>query len=284
MKAGTHLDPGSRVYLGSSLRGFLPAFWIGLGLIICWELVAILDATMSGRDATLYLYGHRTRIPIPHLLAIDFASSFPGLAQQALITFKSTLAGFAAGVLIGVASAIAMWRSRTIEATFYPYAVASQMLPTLAIAPIISYIIPNASLARVLIASYLTFFPVMVNVVRGLKSTSGHAVDLFETYGASRWQKFIKLHFPSSLPYLFTGMRVGTTQSVIAAIVVEFMGARDGIGVVIVRAGYYGGTNIYRLWSAVIFAGMLAAIMYLAVNISERYLTPWQPDIRKTGE
>jgi NitT/TauT family transport system permease protein len=261
-------------------RDIFPVIFAGIAILLIWEILAFLDIISAGRNVSAYLFGPRTRIPFPHLVLLDTLTNFPYLVRAASITFEATLAGFILGLLIGIAFGALIWRSHFVEATLYPYAVASQMIPIIAIAPIIQYIIPTGWAARMLTASYLTFFPVMVNFARGLKSTAPLTVELFDTYGATRVDKFFKLHFPNALPFLFTGLKIGSTQSVLAAIVVEFMGANDGIGVMILRAAYYGGHFAYRLWSAVIFAGLVGAVLFMGVALAERLLVPWLPELR----
>jgi NitT/TauT family transport system permease protein len=264
-------------------RGILYIVSAAIAILLIWEAIAYLDALASGGDTLKYIYGSRTRIPFPHRLLVEFVTAFPLLAYAAIPTVKYTVAGFLIGLVIGGAFAAFMWRYSVIETIFYPYVIASQMIPIIAIAPIIFYVSPNAALARIFTASYLTFFPVMVNFLRGLKSTDRLAVDLFEIYGATGRQEFMKLRVPSALPHLFTGMKLAAPFSVLAAIVVELMGSSDGLGSVILRASYYGVENAYRLWSAVLFSAFIAGVLYVAVDVTERCIASWQPELRKAN-
>jgi NitT/TauT family transport system permease protein len=266
-----------RGYVG---RDLFPVLLAGITILVIWEIFAFLDLILARRSVGAYLFGPRTRIPFPHLVILDILINLPSLIRASSITFGSTLAGFILGLLIGMGFGALIWRSRVAEATLYPYAVASQVIPIIAVAPIILYIVPTGWLARMITASYLTFFPVMVNFARGLKSVAPLTVELFDTLAATRTQRFFRLHLPGAIPFLFTGMKIGSTQSVLAAIVVEFMGSNDGIGVMILRAAYYGGHFAYRLWSAVMFAGLVGAALYISVVLSERFFAPWLPEFR----
>jgi NitT/TauT family transport system permease protein len=173
-----------------------------------------------------------------------------------------------------------MAQSRLLEWSLLPFAIVSQMVPVIALGPIVYSIFKDENVARTLIAAYVTFFPVTVNTLKGLRSVDQNALALMTSLAANRRQVYLLLRIPSALPYVFQALKIAATASVIAAIVVELMGAQQGIGVTILRTQYYGPANAYKLWGAIVVASLLGLAFFRVVAAAERLALRWQPEFR----
>jgi NitT/TauT family transport system permease protein len=278
--------------------GVLPVVLVAAALLVAWELLAAwyFNASVTpeyrvgaitGADPTVppEMRVVQTRLPFPSLVLLTLFD--PANAGQlwgaGLITLRSAVLGFALGALVGFALALAMDQARTLERGLLPYVIASQMIPAIALGPIFYSALRDEGLARALIAAYVTFFPVTVNTLRGLRSVDPNALDLMASYAASRRQVYTMLRIPAALPYLFQALKIAATASVVGAIVVELMGAQQGIGVTILRTQYYGPANAYKLWGAIVVASILGIALFQAVALVERLALHWQPELRRGG-
>ena len=201
--------------------------------------------------------------------------------RSAGFTLREATAGFVAGIVVGLAMAVVLLRSRLLERSLVPYIIASQTVPLVAIAPIV-VIWGRGNLAWLpwtwqdwmsvaVIATYLTFFPVVVNGLRGLQSPEPAAVELMASYASSWGQVLRRLRLPAALPYLFPALRIAATASVVGAIVGEISaGVRGGLGRLILDfAGRYT-TGPERLYVAVVGAALLGLVAVGAVTLLER--------------
>ncbi|GAB4210170.1 MAG: ABC transporter permease [Roseiflexaceae bacterium] len=196
------------------------------------------------------------------------------LAYHFGITTAEALGGFVAGSLCGFLLAVLFVHVRLIEDALYPWAVVSQTVPLVAIAPLLVLWFGNGMLSRAAISALFTFFPVLVNSARGLRLTDQATLDLLRSYGANRWQLFWTLRVPQCLPFLFTGLKIGATLAVIGAIVGEFAGAGAGLGYLITISTYYLETDL--TFAAVGLASLLGVGLYLLLLGLEHWLVFWQ--------
>ena len=195
------------------------------------------------------------------------------LVHHAWITLSATLAGFAIGTALGIVLAVLIIHNRAVDRSLMPWVVASQTIPILAIAPMIIVVLNAVGLSgllpKALISAYLSFFPIVVGMVKGLRSPEIQHLDLMHTYDASGWQTFWKLRWPSSVPYLFASMKVAVAISLVGAIVGELpTGAVAGLGARLLAGSYYGQT--VQIWSALFAAAALAALLVLLVGLVNR--------------
>ncbi|GGF94801.1 ABC transporter permease [Paenibacillus abyssi] len=255
----------------------LPTIVWGLGLLILWEAVSWLMLQV------LQVPLAQSKLPYIHKVLYTFGQYGSTLLMEGGVTFANAGLGFLLGAIAGTLIAILMSISKWVEQLTFPYAVASQMIPILGLAPIIYGIVRDEQLARVLIAGYITFFPVALNMLRGLRSAEPAALELMYSYAAKPWQMYWKLRFPAALPGLFSGLKIAAPLAVTGAILVELMGARQGIGVIMLRNLYYGPSHNYMFWSTVFIGAMLGVASYLAINLMERIAAPWQPEFRVKG-
>jgi len=222
---------------------------------------------------------------LPHVHAIlgDFLRQGAGgelwlwiMAENAGYTVLESLTGFALGGAAGLVLAIGFTHSRLLERGLLPYVVASQTVPVLAIAPMIVVWLGTSWFSKAVIGAYLTFFPVTINVARGLRALDPDALALMRALAASSRQVFFKLRFPTALPYLFTALRISATASVVGAIVGELpVGSRFGMGVVIINAAQYYNWRPANLWAAILVSALIGIGFYRAVAAVESRIVSW---------
>jgi NitT/TauT family transport system permease protein len=227
----------------------------------------------------------RPVLPAPHQIALDLFESLTGwpldssrnLLFHTAVTGSATLLGFAMGTLLGVLLAVGIVHSRTLERSLFPWIIASQTVPVLAIAPIVIVILGSFGLTglfpKAVISMYLCFFPVAVALVKGLRSPGVMELELLHTYAASSTHTFWKLRVPASLPFLFPSLRVGIAAGLVGTIVGELpTGAQAGLGARLLTGSYYG--NTVQIWSALVMSALLGLVLTSAVALAQRALAP----------
>lgn len=195
------------------------------------------------------------------------------LVYHSWVTLSATLLGFVIGTALGILLAIGIVHNRAMDKSVMPWVVASQTIPILAIAPMIIVVLNAVGLSgllpKALISTYLSFFPVVVGMVKGFRSPEAIQLDLMHTYNASQGQVFRKLRWPSAMPYLFTSMKVAIAISLVGAIVGELpTGAQAGLGARLLAGSYYGQT--VQIWAALFAAATLAAVLVALVGLGQR--------------
>ncbi|MDK3016293.1 ABC transporter permease [Pseudodonghicola flavimaris] len=223
----------------------------------------------------------RPRLPAPHQVAVELwqttvmkkITSKRSLIFHGWVTLSATLLGFAIGTGLGVVLAVGIVHSRVMDMSVMPWAIVSQTIPIIALAPMIIVVLYSIGvqgmLPKAIISAYLSFFPVVVGMVKGLRSPDHMQLDLLRTYNASASQGFWKLRLPSSMPYLFASLKIGIAASLVGAIVGELpTGAVSGLGARLLAGSYYGQT--VQIWSALFAAGLLAAILVGILGVIER--------------
>ncbi len=223
----------------------------------------------------------RPVLPAPHQVAVEIwettakkaITSKRSLVYHAGITLSSTLLGFVIGTVLGILLAVAVVHSRVLDKSLMPWVISSQTIPILAIAPMIIVVLNaigiSGLLPKAMISTYLSFFPVTVGMVKGLRSPETIELDLMKTYNASPLQTLTKLRLPSATPHLFAAMKVAVAASLVGAIVGELpTGAVAGLGARLLAGSYYGQT--IQIWSALVVAAVLAAALVAAVGLAER--------------
>ena len=196
------------------------------------------------------------------------------LFGQAAFTLGEAVFGFALGSLLGLALGVLFVHSRLAERALVPYVVASQTVPILAIAPLVVVAIKADWLSVAFVTAYLSFFPVTIAALRGLRAADPRASELFRSYAASRRQVLWKLRLPTSVPYLFTAFRVAAAGSVIGAIIGEqAAGVASGLGSAIINYNQYYVTAPERLWATIVMCTFVGLFFVGAVRLAEVVLT-----------
>ena len=223
----------------------------------------------------------RPRLPSPHQIAIELydtvidkkITSKRSLVYHGWVTLAPTLLGFAIGTLLGIMLAVGIVFSRVMDRSVMPWAIVSQTIPILALAPMVIVVMGAAGIQGILpkavIAAYLSFFPVVVGMVKGLRSPEGMQLDLLRTYHSSNSQGFWKLRLPASTPYLFASLKIGISASLIGTIVAELpTGAKAGFGARMLVGDQYGQPILS--WAALFAAAITAAALVGIIGMIER--------------
>ena len=224
----------------------------------------------------------RARLPAPHQVIKElWASTWDeevngrrgivksgSLSNRSLIyhgsiTLGATIVGFLIGSGLGILLAVGIVHSKTMDMSVMPWAIVSQTIPIVALAPMIIVVLYSIGveglLPKAVISAYLSFFPVVVGMVKGLRSPDAMQTDLLRTYNASKPQAFWMLRLPASVPYLFASLKIGIAASLVGAIVGELPVQRGGLGARMLGGSYYGQTE--QLWAALFFAAAMAAVL-----------------------
>jgi NitT/TauT family transport system permease protein len=231
----------------------------------------------------------KPRLPAPHQVAEEIynttfltkPTSRNSLVYHGWVTLSSTLLGFAIGAVLGIGLAVLIVHVRSLDRSLMPWIVSSQTIPILAIAPmiiVVGYTVFSSLnlsgdgarfLSKALISTYLSFFPITVGMVKGLRSPDPINLDLMRTYSASPSQVFWKLRWPTSLPFLFVSMKVAIAASLVGAIVGELpTGAAAGLGARLLGGSYYSLTQ--QMWAALVAASIMAGVLVAIVGLVER--------------
>jgi len=229
----------------------VPIIMLGLA-ILGWHLLVTLN------NIPKYI------LPGPQLVFQTLWSDMPVLFPALLVTLRITFSALGLAVLVGVLFAVLLIQSKWIELALYPFAVILQVTPIVAIAPLILIYAPSTQVALLIVAFLVAFFPILSNMVQGLKSVDHNLLNLFDLYGASRWKQLIYLRLPASMPYFMTGLRIGGGLSLIAAVVAEFAagsaGAGSGLAFRLLEAGFR--LNYARLYAALILLTLTGVAIF----------------------
>ncbi len=280
----------------------LPLLVVLLALVILWYGAAVVmnaqwtldQAARAGRSPGWWeivvdtMGQRRPLLPPPHQVAQALWEGVAGqpvtskrsLVYHALVTVEATAWGFLLGTLVGVGLAVGIVYSRLLDLTVMPWAVISQTIPIVALAPMIVVVsnrigigdmlgVENRLVSKTVIAAYLAFFPVLVGMVKGLRSPDAIQTDLMATYSATGWQSFWKLRLPASAPYFFASLKVAVAAALVGAIVGELpTGAVDGLGARMLVASQFGQPLL--MWAALFAAAGVAGALILLVGAVER--------------
>jgi NitT/TauT family transport system permease protein len=197
-----------------------------------------------------------------------------GLWVDIFYTGRVAVLGFLLGTAIGISLALLFMTSRVLSWSLMPYVVASQTIPIVALVPAIIVTIGLGLRSEILISAYLSFFAVTISTYKGLQSVQPVAFELMQSYAASPWQIFRKLRLPAALPFLFTGLKIGVTASLVGAIIAELpSGSSNGLGQGLVTSSTDG---LYiPLWSTMMAAACLGLVLYSMVVLAEKLIVRW---------
>ena len=264
--------PGRGGEAGRRIVEYAPAVIVFVGAIVAWELIVGalgLRAFILPRPSAIIA-----------ALADNWATGRFGLLPSWQATMLEAVGGLVIGTLAGVGTAFLTSRWATARNTLIPIGVAAGAIPIIAFAPLMNNWFGALSpLSKMMMAAVLVYFPVMVNVTRGLTAAEPAALELMRSYAASDWTVLRKVRVPTALPYFFTALKVATTLSLIGAIVGEYFGGSSLVlGRIIVQAS--SALRFDVTWAAVLLAAVTGIVFYLAVVILERIFIPWHASIR----
>ena len=274
--------------------------WFGLAMLVLWEAVKWLGgvpwrfADVLGTGLAIdhnppFRWGFATDLNLPHWFSIIGAMAAPvqrnaedSLAQflvgAAFYTWREAFIGFVVGALLGLVLATVFVHSRLAERAFVPYVVASQTIPIVALAPMIVFAFGPNITSVVVIATYLTFFPVTIAMIRGLRAPDPRSLELMRSYAAGRWEIYRKVRLPASLPYLFTALKIAATASIVGAIIGEGPGGiPDGLGRAIINFNQQYITGPEKLWAAILVSSLLGVAFFVLIRILELFALRGRP-------
>ncbi len=237
-----------------------------------WTVTQLIGDTLS-QERPVLPGVHQVVVEIWKTTVLKKITSKRSLIFHTWITLSATLLGFLFGAVLGISLAVLIVHNRAVDKSMMPWVIASQTIPILAIAPMIIVVLNaigiSGLLPKAFISTYLSFFPVVVGMVKGLRSPDSSQTDLMHTYNASQSQLFWKLRWPSSMPYLFPSLKIAVAISLVGAIVGELpTGAVAGLGARLLAGSYYGQT--IQIWSALFMAAALAATLVMLVGLIDR--------------
>jgi ABC-type nitrate/sulfonate/bicarbonate transport system permease component len=238
-----------------------PPLVLAAVLLVAWEVYA----RSSGVSPFV--------LPAPSQVLASLWDFRAEAVRNALPTIVETLIGFAASIAAAIGVAIALDRLSIARAAVEPLLVGSQTIPIVAIAPLVVVWFGFGIVPKVLVVILVTFFPITVALLQGFASTRGDATDLMRSLGASPGDTFRKLRWPTAVPALFTGLRISATYAVVAAVIAEYVGATEGLGIWMQLSQRSFRTDL--VFAAILLTAVLSIALYAAVVAAERAAIPW---------
>jgi NitT/TauT family transport system permease protein len=254
----------------TAARRSLPALLLFVAALAVWEAVVV----------AFRIEGFL--LPRPSVIAATFVREFAVIFPAGLFTLRGALGGFAIGGALGLLVALATARWATVNEGLMPFAIAVNAMPIIALAPIMNqwFGITNP-LSRMSIVAVIVFFPVMINAVRGLTQVGAGPLELMRSYAAGDFAILYQLRIPHALPFVFSAFKVGSTLSVIGAIVSEYFGgSREALGVYISQQAAL--FRFAEAWSAIIIACFIGIVFYGLILLVERLVMPWHVSFRNS--
>lgn len=243
------------------LSAYGPAVVLTIAAIGIWELLIWV------LDVPDYLW------PAPSLIVATLADNFSELMSDTWVTVKEVLLGFLIAIVAGLGIGIALHLSAMLRRGFYPILIASQSVPTVVLAPVLVLLMGFNIGPKLAIIGLFCFFPIVVNTVDGLGSVDREYIRMMLTLDGSRWAIFRRVEFPSALPLIFSGMRIGATYAAIGAVFGEWAGSDAGLGYQMLQA--QGRLDTPLVFAAVLLVSLIAIGLFLVVSLVERFTVPW---------
>ncbi|AIQ32889.1 ABC transporter permease subunit [Paenibacillus sp. LMG 31459] len=242
----------------AKLKDSLYPVTFALGFLILWELaVRLLSVPM-------YLLPSPTQV----VSAIDGS-----LWSHTLVTLGESLTGFMLANILGLITAVIFVHSKPIEKGMFPLAIALKTTPLVALAPLLVVWLGTGYTSKVIASMLICFFPILVNSVKGLKAIEYEAWELFSTYKGTKSEIFWKLRLPTSLPYIFSALKISTSLAIVGAIVGEFVGANKGLGYVVLVSSYHMDTPV--MFSAIIASALCGLLLFWCIGLLEKKVIFW---------
>lgn len=240
---------------------YAPAILITIGIIVFWEVSIDLFRIPS------FL------LPKPSAVAVQFISMWKIVLPHMWVTLFEAVMGLILAGVISIILAVGIVHFKLVERTVYPYAVATKVIPIIAVAPLLTIWFGFGIAPKIVTAILVSYFPILVNTVKGLQSADRQMVRLMRSLFATKYQIFTKISVKYSLPYVFAGFRISSTLAVIGAIVGEFVGADRGLGFFLVIA--QSELDVRKMFVGVALCALLGLFLFLLVVALERYFLFW---------
>lgn len=257
---------GIRTTAGSTVRGFGPSAFGLVAFFVVWELLVRVTGTPT------------FVVPTPSASFARLWENLGSYSYELLFTLAAAGAGLAIGLTIGVTGGVIMANWRILERSVFPLAVILKLVPFVAIAPLLRIWLGYELAPKIVLAALITFFPVLVNCITGLKAADPLALEFFHSLGANRWEVFTRLRWPTTLPYLFAALKVCVNLAMIGAIVGEFFGAEYGIGKIINRTSL--SLDMRSMFAAIMLLALTGVTLTILTNVAERRVLFWHESVR----
>jgi NitT/TauT family transport system permease protein len=244
--------------------------------IFKWLLpLAVIVVILGIWQAVVEIFGLKPYfIPSPTDIAKTFWDNAASIGNNTVPTVLQAVTGFAIGNALAIVLSIWFVHVRSARRALYPLAIILQSIPLVALAPVAIVTLGTGFTTKVVMTGIISFFPTLVNMMRGLDSVDPNLVELFKSVHASRASVLWKLRWPSALPYLFSGLRITASASVIGAIIVEWIGSDTGLGYMVINSTYQFNTPL--LWASLVASSLLVLVAFGLVAVAERLLVPWR--------
>lgn len=217
-------------------------------------------------------------VPTPGQVWDTIVGDWSSLMYHSYVTLYETVIGFLIACVLGLVTAVAIAYSRTMDKALYPIVLFAQVIPKIAIAPLLAVWFGQGLAPKIILAVLIAFFPIVVSGVTGLRSTDPESLELAATMGASRWQTFRKIRFPNALPHLMAGAKVAVTLAVVGAVVGEFVSASEGLGYKLLLAN--GNLDSSMLFATLFLMSLIGILLFVVVEVVEALLIPWHASRR----
>jgi NitT/TauT family transport system permease protein len=237
--------------------------------LTCLALLAVWELLVRGFNTPDWL------LPAPSSIALAMAEWRGELLRHSLVTLYETLLGFALSIAISIPLAVAVVHSAILRNTIYPILLAFQSVPKVAIAPLLLLWMGFGMLPKIAVVFLVCFFPIVVATATGLSAVPAPLMELIRSLSASTTQTFIKIRFPTAMPYMFVGFKVAITLAVIGAVIGEFVGSEDGLGYLILVSTSQSRTPL--AFAALVLLTVISIVLYYGIVFIERIAVPWAP-------
>ncbi len=252
----------------ATLRHYLPAILLLPAGLIVWEL-AVRLFNIQG-----FL------LPAPSLIGQTFAENAGALLDRGWYTFQEAIIGYAIGCGLGIVFGAITARFKTLSVAFMPFAIAINAVPIIALSPLVRIWFGIDQASKIVIVAILCFFPALISTLRGLTAASPAALELMQSYAATELETFRQLRLPTALPFIFTGLKICTSLSMIGAVIGEFYGGLMNRSLGIYIANEASQIRFRNSWSGILVACAFGILFYLVVGLIERVVIPWHVSFR----
>jgi NitT/TauT family transport system permease protein len=258
--------------LSAAVRRYLPAIILLPSGLLAWELAVRLFRIQG------FL------LPAPSLILQTFAENYAALLDRGWYTFQEAFWGYVLGCMLGILVGLIVARFPSISSTLVPIAIAVNAVPIIALSPLVRVWFGIGQPSKVVIVAIMCFFPTLISTVRGLMSASPAALELMRSYATSELEVFTKLRLPSAMPFIFTGLKVCTSLSMIGAVISEFYGGLMNRSLGTFIANEASQIRFRSSWSGILVASAFGILFYTVVTLIERVVLPWHVSVRSQSD
>jgi NitT/TauT family transport system permease protein len=258
--------------LAANMRRYLPAVILLPSGLLLWELVVQLFRIQG------FL------LPAPSLIIQTFIENYAALLDRGWYTFQEALWGYVLGCCLGILVGLIVARFPSISSALVPIAIGVNAVPIIALSPLVRVWLGIGQPSKVVIVAIMCFFPILISTVRGLLSASPAALELMRSYATSEFEVFRKLRLPNAMPFIFTGLKVCTSLSMIGAVISEFYGGLMNRSLGIYIANEASQIRFRNSWSGILVASAFGIVFYMVVSLIERFVLPWHVSVRTQSD